>query len=294
MLCRKLGEILVDQLLTEKKNIFEEFLTGYLAEHASGIRQPAAYSLQAGGKRIRPILSMLAAEALYGDQTQALPVGLAIEMIHTFSLIHDDLPAIDNDDLRRGRPTCHKQFGEAAAILAGDSLIFDAFNLVATYNYAAATKGDLLAALSRAGHLLIQGEYDDILSEGSAPTEETIRSIYLNKTARLFELSLYAGGRTATDNAKHLAALSECGLKLGLAFQAIDDILDVTADAATLGKTAGKDLLQDKATLVKIMDLEQTRAWANQITEEAVQAIDDLPHPQIIQDLARTMLKRIM
>ncbi|OPZ60785.1 MAG: Farnesyl diphosphate synthase [Deltaproteobacteria bacterium ADurb.Bin510] len=255
------------------KQAFEAYLAEYIATHEQGIAAPGCYSLAAGGKRLRPVLCQLACAAAGGRSNEALPAALALEMIHTFSLIHDDLPAIDNDDLRRGRPTCHRVYGEAAAILAGDMLIFEAFKQLAAAVYTPAVKADLLAYFAAAGADLIEGEHQDILAEGQDLSQAEILNIYLNKTARLFELSLMTGARIATAEPAVIARLRAAGVSLGLAFQAIDDILDVTADTATMGKTVGKDLAQDKATLVKIMGLEAARAFAAEQTGAALAAL---------------------
>jgi len=270
------------------KQAFEAYLADYCASHQLGIAAPGCYSLAAGGKRLRPVICQLACETVGGQAVQALPAALAIEMIHTFSLIHDDLPAIDNDDLRRGRPTCHKVYGEAAAILAGDNLIFEAFRQLAGADYANDVKADLLAYFAAAGADLIEGEHQDILAEGQTLTQDAILNIYENKTARLFELSLMTGARIATADAGVIAKMRTAGLSIGLAFQAIDDILDVTADTATMGKTVGKDLDQDKATLVKISGLDATRSFAATQTAAALKALN------CFDNAAAAMLKKLV
>jgi len=270
------------------KQAFEAYLADYSASHQLGIAAPGCYSLAAGGKRLRPVICQLACETVGGQAVQALPAALAIEMIHTFSLIHDDLPAIDNDDLRRGRPTCHKVYGEAAAILAGDNLIFEAFRQLAGADYANDVKADLLAYFAAAGADLIEGEHQDILAEGQTLTQDAILNIYENKTARLFELSLMTGARIATADAGVIAKMRTAGLSIGLAFQAIDDILDVTADTATMGKTVGKDLDQDKATLVKISGLDATRSFAATQTAAALKALN------CFDNAAAAMLKKLV
>jgi len=270
------------------KQAFEAYLADYSASHQLGIAAPGCYSLAAGGKRLRPVICQLACETVGGQAVQALPAALAIEMIHTFSLIHDDLPAIDNDDLRRGRPTCHKIYGEAAAILAGDNLIFEAFHQLAVADYANDVKADLLAYFAAAGADLIEGEHQDILAEGQTLTQDAILNIYENKTARLFELSLMTGARIATADACVIAKMRTAGLCIGQAFQAIDDILDVTADTATMGKTVGKDLVQDKATLVKIAGLQATRDFAAAQTAAALAALN------CFDNAAAAMLKTLV
>lgn len=287
-------------MITTKKEVFDEYLTGYLLEtnSSSGVFEAFSYSLKAGGKRIRPILAMLASEAAGGPDRAALPVGLAIEMIHTFSLIHDDLPALDNDDLRRGLPTCHKKFGEATAILAGDALIFQALSVICTSEYPSQVKVDLCTAMAdicgTSG--LVQGEYEDVMAEGKDVLPSKIEEIYTQKTSRLFELCMYAGARVACDDDVLTRSLAVFGTHLGLAFQAIDDILDITSDRETLGKSAGKDLAQNKATVVKALGIDAARAWAQAATFRAIQSLDGIRSDKAenLKGLALWMLKRIM
>ncbi len=287
-------------MIATKKAVFDEYLNGYLLEQksSSGVFEAYSYSLKAGGKRIRPILAMLASEAAGGPDRAALPVGLAIEMIHTFSLIHDDLPALDNDDLRRGMPTCHKKFGEATAILAGDALIFQALSVICTSTYPPQVKVDLCTAFAdicgTSG--LVQGEYEDVMAEGKDLLPSKIEEIYIQKTSRLFELCMYAGARIACDDDILIRALAGFGTHLGLAFQAIDDILDITSDRETLGKSAGKDLAQNKATVVKALGIDEARLWAQAATFRAIASLDGI-HPEKMENLRRLalwMLKRVM
>lgn len=284
-------------IIADKKALFEGYLGRYLEglDTNAGLQQACAYSLSAGGKRLRPVLVQLACEALGGQAARALDAALALEMIHTFSLIHDDLPGIDNDDLRRGKPTCHKAFGEATAILAGDALIFAAFALIGSSSYPPEVRADLMQAMAEAcGWLgLIEGEYADIMAEGRSLDIVQIEAIYGKKTGKLFELALYAGGRIAGGNASELEALRSYGRHLGLAFQAVDDILDVTASSAVIGKTTGKDLLQDKATIVKVLGLEKAKSWAEQATSDAIAAVNGVHGADILIALARDMLMRI-
>lgn len=287
-------------LITEKKKLFEDFLLSYLSSvHTdSGIFHAYSYSLSAGGKRIRPILTMLACETLGGTGIETLPAGLAIEMIHTFSLIHDDLPALDNDELRRGAATCHTKFGEATAILAGDALIFQALSVISSSDYPTRVKVDIIRAISDICGIdgLVQGEYQDVIAEGKNLTVEEIQDMYIKKTSRLFELCMYSGSRLVTQDTEKIRSLMQYGTYLGLAFQAIDDILDVTSSDAVLGKSSGKDLLQDKATIVKTLGLEKARMWAQQMTNSAIESISEMKDKQstILEELAVWMLQRVM
>jgi len=297
-----LGRIGLDicALITEKKRLFEDYLQDYLAgiNTTSGIFDAFSYSLSAGGKRIRPILTMLACETLGGNAMQALPAGLAIEMIHTFSLIHDDLPALDNDSLRRGKPTCHTRFGEATAILAGDALIFQALTVISSSGYPAEVEVDILRVIADVCGIdgLVQGEYLDVMAEGKDLTLKEIADIYRKKTSRLFELCMYSGARIATEDTQKINSLMKYGAHLGLAFQAIDDILDVTSTDGVLGKTSGKDLLQDKATVVKALGLEGARLWAGEMTNIATKSIAEIRDKRstVLEELAQWMVQRVM
>ncbi len=233
------------------------------------------YSLEAGGKRLRPVLTLAAAELFGTLDDSALPAAVAIECIHTYSLIHDDLPCMDNDDLRRGRPTAHKAFDEATALLAGDALLTHAFAILAE-NYS----GQLAAALVReladaaGSRRLIGGQMEDLLAEKkSDATPSELEFIHLNKTAAMIEASLVMGGLVGGATETQLAALRTAGRHLGLAFQIIDDILDATADSATLGKTAGKDAKTGKTTYVKLHGIAESRRMAAKNTDAAVAAL---------------------
>lgn len=238
------------------------------------------YTLLGGGKRLRPVLTLAAAD-LAGGRHDALPVAVAIECIHTYSLVHDDLPCMDNDDLRRGRPTAHRQFDEATALLAGDALLTLAFQLVSRHY---AGQPVLAAALTReladaaGSERLIGGQMEDLLAEKKADaTAAELEFIHLNKTAAMIEGALVAGGLCGGATAAGLDAFRATGRHLGLAFQIVDDILDATADTATLGKTAGKDARAGKTTYVKLHGLDAARRFAREQTDAALAALRRLP-----------------
>lgn len=239
------------------------------------------YSLQAGGKRLRPVLLAGAAELFGVRDDTALPAAVAIECLHTYSLIHDDLPCMDNDDLRRGRPTAHKQFDEATALLAGDALLTHAFGLLAdAYAGQPALAHALIRELADAAgsRRLIGGQMEDLLAEKKADaTADELEFIHLNKTAAMIEAALVMGGLIGRANEDDLNSLRLAGRHLGLAFQIIDDVLDATADTATLGKTAGKDAKADKTTFVKLHGLEKSRSLAVEHSRQATAAITTLP-----------------
>jgi geranylgeranyl diphosphate synthase type II len=260
------------------------------------IHKAMRYSLFAGGKRLRPILCLAAAEACGGRPAAAIPHACAVECIHTYSLIHDDLPSMDNDDLRRGRPTCHKVFGDAIAILAGDALLTVAFEIatraqpVSRYDLRQIFREITVAAGSRK---LIAGQVADLEAEGRTLTREQVRSIHANKTAALLTTSVRLGAMAANANPKQLAAVSAFGRALGLAFQVIDDILDVTQTSEKLGKSAGKDLAAKKATYPAVFGLEKSRAEARRLTRRAHNALESLGEKAgVLRALADYLLAR--
>lgn len=256
------------------------------------------YSLEAGGKRLRPVLVLATAELFGVRDDSALPAAVAIECLHTYSLIHDDLPCMDNDDLRRGRPTAHKQFDEATALLAGDALLTHAFGLMAeSYASSPALAHALIRELADAAgsRRLIGGQMEDLLAEKKADaTPDELEFIHLNKTAAMIEAALVMGGLAGSASETNLAALRRAGRHLGLAFQIIDDILDATADTATLGKTAGKDAKADKTTFVKLHGLEKSRALAAEHTAQTLSALRALPGDStFLAALVTSMAQRV-
>ena len=234
------------------------------------------YSLFAGGKRLRPILCLAAAEACGGKTRDALPFAAAMECIHTYSLVHDDLPAMDNDDFRRGRPTCHKVFGDGIAVLAGDALLTIAFEIVArakpTRRYAMSEIVRELA-VAAGSRKLIAGQVADLEAEGKPADSRLVRFIHENKTAALLTTSVRLGAMSANADAKKLQAITEFGRSLGLAFQIIDDVLDVTQTSEKLGKSAGKDLAAKKATYPAVIGLEKSRREAQRLTRKSADAL---------------------
>lgn len=239
------------------------------------------YAIEGGGKRLRPVLVLAAAELFGVTDDTALPAAVALECVHTYSLVHDDLPCMDNDDLRRGRATTHKAFDEATALLAGDALLTHAFGLLTTaYAGKPALAHALCRELADAGgsRRLIGGQMEDLLAENKADaTAAELEFIHLNKTAAMIEAALVMGGLVGGADDTALATLRAAGRHLGLTFQIVDDILDATADTATLGKTAGKDAQSAKTTYVKLHGLETARRIAADHTEQAVNAFGRLP-----------------
>src|ERR1039457_4410645 len=222
------------------------------AQYPSSIHQAMRHSVFAGGKRLRPILCMESARMVSGSLPEGVDeLGAAIEMLHTYSLVHDDLPALDNDDLRRGRPTCHKAFGEATAILAGDALQTQAYEVMARLRCPAEARVRIIEELAHGTGTIegmIGGQVVDLEAEHTRPTKEMLEYIHRSKTAALITASLVSGGLYAGAKDSQVAKLRAFGLAIGLAFQIVDDVLDVTQTSEQLGKTAGKDTASEKAT----------------------------------------------
>ncbi|MHA3773774.1 polyprenyl synthetase family protein [Verrucomicrobiota bacterium sgz303538] len=261
--------------LRDRQKLIEQALNGYLPRATTKpatIHKAMRYSLFAGGKRLRPILALAAAEACGGTPEAALPAACAVECVHTYSLIHDDLPCMDDDDLRRGRPTSHKVFGEGIAVLAGDALLTIAFEILAQAETTTRYKtGALITELATASgsRWLIAGQVMDLEGEGKKISGEQLRFIHRAKTAALLTTSIRLGAMSANASEQKLQALTDFGQALGLAFQVIDDILDVTQTTEKLGKTAGKDVEATKATFPALFGLERSRAEARKLTEAA-------------------------
>jgi geranylgeranyl diphosphate synthase type II len=233
------------------------------------IHRAMRYSLFAGGKRIRPILCLEAARAVSEDAPGAVEAACALEMVHTYSLIHDDLPALDNDDFRRGRPTCHKQFGEAMAILTGDALLTLAFEVLGDVRLV----GELARAAGTVGGM-IGGQVADLEGERQTPTAELLESIHRAKTGALLRASVRMGAICAGADRRQLEAMTCYGTHVGLAFQIVDDVLDVEQSSEALGKTAGKDAQQQKITFPAVYGLEESHRMAEQERLGAHAALD--------------------
>ena len=243
----------------------------------SSIHGAMRHSTFAGGKRLRPVLALQAAITIAGALPKGIEqLGAALEMLHTYSLIHDDLPALDNDDLRRGKPTCHVTFGEAIAILAGDALQTRAFEVLANLQTPAAATVQIMRLVANAvGTVegMIGGQVLDIENEHTKPTPELVNAIHRAKTGALIRVSVVAGGVYAGATADDVARLDTFGRKAGLAFQIADDVLDMTEDSAALGKTAGKDLATEKVTWPAVFGIEQSKRDAAALIEEAFAAL---------------------
>ncbi len=254
------------------------------------------YSLRAGGKRIRPALVYAFCEALGGQMETASAPACAIEMVHTFSLIHDDLPAMDNDDFRRGKPSCHKAFGEAMAILAGDALAVLPFEIIADSQALSPEQKVLIISVlansvGRDG--MIGGQVIDMENENRTDVdEEELRNLYRCKTGQLIAVSCVMGAICADADNETIRAAAEYGLRLGFAFQIIDDILDVTSTTEELGKPVGSDEESNKNTFVSVFGIEKAQEMADKATSEALEWLDAVPNNDFLKELTGKLLKR--
>jgi len=265
-------------------------------ERPATIHAAMRYAVFAGGKRLRPVLCLAAAESCGGESANALAPACALELMHTYSLVHDDLPAMDDDDLRRGRPTCHKVYGEGMAVLCGDALLTEAFIVLAqtppTNRYGTR---DFITELATTGssRKLIGGQVMDLEGEGKLPTPRELVRIHEAKTAALLTTSLRLGAMTANATPAKLTALTRFGQALGLAFQVIDDILDVTQSTEVLGKTAGKDQTAGKSTYPAVFGLEASRKKAARLTQTALNALKPLGKRSTrLEEIAAYLLRR--
>ncbi|MBE9158139.1 polyprenyl synthetase family protein [Nodosilinea sp. LEGE 06152] len=273
------GQFDLEAYLAEQRQRVEVALDQALAlRYPETLYEAMRYSLLAGGKRLRPILCLASCELAGGSVEMAMPTACALEMIHTMSLIHDDLPAMDNDDYRRGRLTNHKVYGEDVAILAGDGLLAYAFEHVATQTRGAAPEQMLrvIAGLGKAvgGEGLVGGQIVDLASEGNPDvTLDTLTYIHNHKTAALLEISVTSGAMLAGASDADVEHLRQYAQRIGLAFQIVDDILDITSTPETLGKSVGKDITAQKVTYPSLWGLDESRRQANQLIEAAKESL---------------------
>jgi farnesyl diphosphate synthase len=263
----------------------------------AGLGAAMRYAVLGGGKRLRPLLVLAACEAVGGDRDAAVRAACAVELIHAYSLVHDDMPCMDNDVMRRGKPTVHVQFGEAQAMLAGDAMQALAFEvLTPNVGMAPALQARLCALLARAAGFagMAGGQAIDLASIGQSLDEPTLRDMHRRKTGMLLQASVMMGAACGRASVATLAALDDYGAAIGLAFQVVDDILDVTQESATLGKTAGKDQQDNKPTYVTVLGLEPARQLARDLRLQALQALSDsrLPDPARLSLLADMVVER--
>jgi geranylgeranyl diphosphate synthase, type II len=289
----------IEIYLKERAGLVEQELDRMITGHdgpGGQLLEAMRSSLMAGGKRLRPILALAACEAVGGEAGEAMGLACALEMIHTYSLIHDDLPCMDDDDLRRGRPTNHKVYGEAMATLAGDALLTDAFKVLArSANQRMPVVLEVVAELADAAGSagMVIGQALDMLSEGKATDQATLEYLHARKTGALFLAAVRGGGLLGGGGRGQIDALTEYGRALGLAFQVIDDLLDVEASTEQLGKRTHKDDAHGKATYPGIMGVEKSRAFARELMNRALAALDTFDHrAEPLRQLATFVVER--
>ena len=284
------------------RRVVEESLTSFIsgAENSPQkiIFDSMKYSLEAGGKRIRPVLLLETIKMMGGDCSAGIPFACAVEYIHTYSLIHDDLPAMDDDDLRRGKPTNHKVFGEAVAILAGDGLLNTAFEIMSgeilKNNCVGSVKAMNVIASCAGVNGMIAGQIVDIESEGRSISYEELRYLHSKKTGALIKASVMAGAYIAGANEEELKAVERYSENIGLAFQITDDILDVTGNTSELGKNTGSDIQNDKSTYVSLFGIEKARLLAQDCLKDAVESLGNFDSQRrlFMEELARFVVMR--
>ncbi|MBV9182877.1 MAG: polyprenyl synthetase family protein [Acidobacteria bacterium] len=291
---------MLTEMLEEGRRCTDEALERLLpasSERPPSIHEAMRHSVFAGGKRIRPILCRETGRAILGNVPAGIDdLGAALEMLHTYSLIHDDLPALDNDDLRRGRPTCHKVFGEAIAILAGDALQTEAYLVLSRLKCPPSARVAIIEEIAQSTGTIngmIGGQVVDLEAEHSRAEAETLEYIHRSKTAALITASVVSGGIYAGGGEEEIRTLIGFGQAIGLAFQIIDDILDVTRSSEQLGKTAGKDVASEKLTYPALFGLEESRKKTALLLESASQAVEDFgPRAEVLKTLARFLIER--
>jgi geranylgeranyl diphosphate synthase type II len=291
---------MLKQVLEEGRYLTDSALERLLpaaGQYPSSIHQAMRHSVFAGGKRLRPILCMEAAQMVQTCvPTGVDELGAALEMLHTYSLIHDDLPALDNDDLRRGRPTCHKAFGEATAILAGDALQTLAYEVLAKLQCGAEARVAIIAEIAHATGTIdgmIGGQVMDLEAERTRPDAATLAYIHRSKTGALLTASVVSGGLYAGANESQIANLREFGRNIGLAFQIVDDVLDVTQTSEQLGKTAGKDTATEKATYPALFGIDASLKQADELVARGTAALDSFgERAAILRELASFLVAR--
>lgn len=293
---------LMERLLADADLITEALPARFSLVNSQGegicppvLKEAQDYSLMAGGKRIRPALVLEVCAMLGGDVKDALPLACAIEMIHTYSLIHDDLPCMDNDDLRRGKPTSHKAFGEATAILAGDGLLTDAFLLAASNPRAEVAQRAVRVLSQAAGSMgMVGGQVMDLEGETRRLSLDELLQLHAQKTGALICAAVQLGAIAAgeAEDSPAWKALTIYAQRMGLAFQVVDDVLDVTADAALLGKSKGKDKAVNKTTFLTYYTIEEAQAYAARLTDEAVSAVASMDREGCLRALAQYLAHR--
>ena len=298
--CLLYFNVMLKEILLEGQQLADAALDRLIpleTQHPVSIHKAMRHSVFAGGKRLRPILCMEAGRMVAGSFPKGIEeLGAALEMLHTYSLIHDDLPALDNDDLRRGRPTCHKVFGEAIAILAGDALQTQAYEVLSRLKCSTEARVRIIEVIARGTGTIdgmIGGQVVDLEAEHTKPTAEMLEFIHRSKTAALIAASLVSGGLYAGAKEGEVAKLRAFGLGIGLAFQIVDDVLDVTQTSEQLGKTAGKDTASEKATYPALFGIEASERKADALVNDAFSELKSFgERAETLKELARFLVER--
>jgi geranylgeranyl diphosphate synthase type II len=285
--------------LSEKKEKIDQFIASYFSPKIipSILHDSILYSITAGGKRIRPILCITSYEVCNG-KGDITPYAVALEFIHTYSLIHDDLPAMDNDDLRRGKPTNHKVFGEGIAILAGNGLLTEAFTILTNKSYANLSADTLLRIISEISNAsgirgIVAGQAYDLISEGKEPDAKTVELIHLYKTATMIRASVKAGAILAEASEDKINRLEDYGEAIGLAFQIVDDILDIESLTEEMGKSKGSDIKRGKMTYPRVFGIEKSKQKAKELIDKALEAIEIFDNKaEPLREIAKYIIKR--
>lgn len=292
---KKLKDLYPEYLAVETGRNLKTYLNDY-TNVPGRLREALEYTLLNGGKRLRPVLCLATAKSIGCNIEKVMPTACAIEYIHTYSLIHDDLPAIDNDDLRRGKPSCHKKFGEDIAILTGDALFAESFNIILKYQKSPPgikleVLNEIISAAGASG--MVAGQVVDVSSAGKKITKKDLEYMHLNKTSKLIGAAIRTSAIICNANSDILNNLSIYGKNIGLVFQIIDDILDITSSTGTTGKTHGKDIDHLKNTFPSLWGVDRSRKIAKEKTEKAIESISDLDiDTDILIDIAQFILFR--
>ena len=292
-----MDRITFNNILRNDVSLIEKNLLSFLPGADCGqssVVDAMEYSLSNGGKRLRPVLALEFARACGGDRNECLPLACAVEFIHTYSLIHDDLPCMDNDDMRRGKPSCHKQFNEETALLAGDALLTHAFDLIASCDLESDKKCEAVSLLAQNSGVngMLGGQVIDLIFEKSSPTVKDLLTVYRMKTGALISAACLLGCISAGADEKQMEAASQFAYSLGVAFQIQDDILDIVGDESVLGKPVGSDAENEKSTYATIVGIEKAKEDVKRLTDIAISSLDAFEDSNFLKELALSLINR--
>ena len=292
-----MDRITFNNILRNDVSLIERNLLSFLPGADCGqssVVDAMEYSLSNGGKRIRPVLALEFARACGGDRNECLPLACAVEFIHTYSLIHDDLPCMDNDDMRRGKPSCHKQFNEETALLAGDALLTHAFDLIASCDLESDKKCEAVSLLAQNSGVngMLGGQVIDLIFEKASPTVKDLLTVYRMKTGALISAACLMGCISAGADKKQMEAASQFAYSLGVAFQIQDDILDIVGDESVLGKPVGSDAENEKSTYATIVGIEKAKEDVKRLTDIAISSLEAFEDSSFLKELALSLINR--